>query len=66
MGYLAILLGYFIPAVLTIAALITLISLHVGELTAGLVSIGILIPYYLVLYFFRDIVNSKFTFSIKS
>ena len=32
---------------------------------SGLVAIGILIPYYLCLYFFRDKLKNKFTFIIK-
>jgi len=65
MGYAALLLGYVFPVISVIAVLITLISLRVPELTSGLISLAILIPYYSVLYFFRNRINEKFTFTLK-
>ena len=65
MGYAALLLGYVFPVITVIAVLIMLISLRVPELTSGLISLAILIPYYSVLYFFRNRINEKFTFTLK-
>jgi len=65
MGYVALFLGYVFPVITVIAALITLISLKVSELTSGLISLSILIPYYTILYFFRKRINEKFTFKLK-
>lgn len=65
LGYAAVLLGYIIPLVAVITVLITMISLKIPELIAGLVSIVILIPYYTILYFFRKRINEKFTFKLK-
>jgi sigma-E factor negative regulatory protein RseC len=65
MGYAALSLGYIIPAVVVIAVLLTLISFGVPELLSGLASIAILVPYYIVLYFFRKTINEKFTFTLK-
>jgi sigma-E factor negative regulatory protein RseC len=65
MGYTALFLGYVFPFILVIVVLITMIALKVPELTSGLISITILIPYYTVLYFFRRKINSKFTFTLK-
>ena len=65
MGYAALLLGYVFPVITVIAVLITLISLRVPELTSGLISLAILIPYYSVLYYFRNRINEKFTFTLK-
>lgn len=65
-GFTALLLGYIIPLVLVVTLLVILISASVNELTAGLCSIGILIPYYLTLRLFRDRIGKKFTFTIKA
>jgi sigma-E factor negative regulatory protein RseC len=65
MGYTALLLGYIFPFLAVIAVLITMISLKFTELTSGLISIAILIPYYSVLYFLRRKINTKFTFTLK-
>jgi sigma-E factor negative regulatory protein RseC len=65
-GYAALLLGYLLPLVSIIITLIVLISLNLPELYAGLISISILIPYYTVLYFFRNRINRNFTFTLKA
>jgi len=65
MGYAALFLGYIFPLILVIAILITLLAFSMPEITAGLGSLAILIPYYLVLYSFRNRISNKFTFSIK-
>ena len=65
MGYAAVIYGYVVPAVLMICSLIILLLISGNELASGLISIGILIPYYLILYLFRTSINSKFKFSIK-
>lgn len=66
MGYSALLLGYVLPLFVLVIMLVILISLSVSELTAGLLSLLALIPYYLTLYFFRKRINNKFTFTIKT
>jgi len=66
MGYAALVLGYLLPLVSVVITLIVLISLKFPELTAGLISIAILIPYYTALYFFRNRINKKFTFTLKA
>jgi sigma-E factor negative regulatory protein RseC len=65
MGYEALLLGYLLPLVSVIVILIVLVSMNVPELLAGLASLAILIPYYIILYFFRKRINEKFTFTLK-
>jgi sigma-E factor negative regulatory protein RseC len=64
-GYSAVFLGYVLPLILVIALLIILASLSVPELMAGIGALVILIPYYLTLYFFRNRINKKFTFTLK-
>ncbi|MCJ7447845.1 MAG: SoxR reducing system RseC family protein [Bacteroidales bacterium] len=66
MGYTAVALGYVFPLLVVITILIILASFSVPELTAGLASLAILIPYYFILYFFRNRINNKFTFTLKA
>jgi sigma-E factor negative regulatory protein RseC len=66
MGFAALFLGYVFPFLVVLISLIILISLSVPELISGLVSIAMLLPYYLVLMSFRKRINEKFTFKIKS
>lgn len=66
MGYKAIILSYLIPLVILIISLAVLDSLEVKELISGLVSIGILIPYFLLLLLFRKRINRIFTFTLKT
>jgi positive regulator of sigma E activity len=65
MGYAALILGYILPLILVILILAVLINLKVPELIAGLSSLAILIPYYIILYLFRKQINEKFTFTLK-
>jgi positive regulator of sigma E activity len=64
-GYSAVFLGYVLPLILVVALLIILASLSVSELAAGIGALSMLIPYYLTLYFFRNRINKKFTFTLK-
>jgi sigma-E factor negative regulatory protein RseC len=66
MGYAALYLGYLIPLISVVLCLILLISLKMSELSAGLISLGILIPYYIIIYHFRRQINEKFTFTLKA
>jgi len=66
MGYTALFMGYVFPLILVVSVLIILASIKVPEIIAGTGSLGILIPYYLALYFFRNRISKKFTFSIKA
>lgn len=66
MGYAALFLGYLLPLISVISVLITLIALEVTELTAGVLSLAILIPYYIILFFFRRRINEKFTLTLKA
>jgi sigma-E factor negative regulatory protein RseC len=65
MGYTALILGYILPFVSVMATLIILIAIGFSELTAGLISLAILLPYYMILFLFRKRVNEKFTFTLK-
>jgi len=63
-GYAAVLLAYLIPLATIISSLTILIVLKMSELTAGLLSIAMLIPYFAVLFFFRRQINERFVFTL--
>lgn len=66
MGFTALFFGYLLPFISVLSVLIIMISMNIPELKAGLVSLGSLLPYYLVLYLFRNKLGEKFTFTIKA
>lgn len=65
LGNWAVLLGYVFPFLILFLSLIVLTSFNIDEGLAGLISIGLLIPYYLVLYLTRNKMSKKFNYSIK-
>lgn len=64
LGNKAVLLGYFIPFLLLIITLIVS-GIFFSELWSGLMAIGILIPYYLLLFAFKDKLSKKFYFRLE-
>lgn len=64
-GNQAVLLGYVYPLLAFVFALLVLNTIGMEELKAGLISLAVLIPYYLVLIFFKDKINKRFNFSIR-
>jgi len=64
-GYKALFLGYGVPFILVLVTLIATIQITNNELIAGLVSLGMLMPYYLILFLMRDSLQRSFTFTIK-
>lgn len=65
MGYLAVLLSYVFPFFLVITTLFIMNAMSFHELASGLLSLGVLLPYYLIIYLFRNRINNEFTFSLK-
>ena len=65
LGYKAMLLAYGLPFLMVLMALIIFTTLHFSELIAGLGSLSILVPYYLIIYYFRDKLQKTFTFTIR-
>lgn len=64
-GNLAVFLGYVLPFFVLLATLIGLTASGYGEGFSGLVSLGILVPYYFVLYRFRNKLQATFSFSLE-
>jgi positive regulator of sigma E activity len=65
MGFTALFLGYVIPLFAVLTTLVILSSLKLPELITGLTSLGVLLPYYVILFIFRKRVNKKFSFRLK-
>lgn len=64
-GYAAVFWGYGMPFIVVMFTLIVTNILSVSELLSGLISIGVLIPYYIILYFFRDTFKKVFKFEVE-
>ena len=65
-GYKAVVLSYIIPFAIVIAGLIIFNYLSANEILAGLGSIFLLLPYFLILYLFRSKINRNFSFMLKT
>ncbi len=64
LGYRALFWGYILPFFLVISVIISMIFLTGNEALSGLVSLLVLVPYYAILYFFRDRFKKTFSFKI--
>ena len=64
-GYFAVLLAYVIPFIIIIIALIVFNSLKFNEILSGLISLSLLIPYYLIIRLINNKIENHFTFTIK-
>ncbi|MCK4880146.1 MAG: SoxR reducing system RseC family protein [Bacteroidales bacterium] len=65
LGFKAVALGYVYPFLLLMIVLVGLLAAGAGELQAGSFALLSIVPYYLMLYLFRNRISSTFTFSIK-
>ncbi|MDC1106671.1 SoxR reducing system RseC family protein [Prolixibacteraceae bacterium] len=61
----AVFLGYVLPLVILILALILLKQLGFNDSTTAILSLTILAPYYTILYIFRERISNKLEFSIR-
>ena len=66
MGYRAVFLGYVLPFFSVLIMLVFLNSTGFSELTAGLLSLSVLIPYYALLFLIRKKIDKEFIFTLKS
>jgi len=65
LGTKAVILGYILPFLIVLITLIVSLNLIDSEGLAGLMSIGILVPYYLILYVNRERLKTTFKFRIR-
>jgi len=64
-GFKAVLIGYVYPFLILFGGLLITSAGGISELKAGLTAIGLLIPYYSLVYLFRKNIRKNFTFSIR-
>jgi len=65
LGFKALWFGYVLPLLVLLAGMIITYAITGKDGLAGLVAIGVLIPYYLLLYLFRGFLTNKFQFTLK-
>lgn len=64
-GFTAIFYGYILPFIIVLLTLIISVSVTDNELAGGLLSLAVLIPYYITLYFFRHLLKKVFKFELE-
>lgn len=64
-GFMALWLGYILPLLVMLAALLIVVAITGREGLAGIIAVLILMPYYVLLYLFRNKVKEKFEFKIR-
>ena len=65
MGMQAVALAFIIPFVLLIFTLFLFMALIENELSAALLSLAVLVPYYYILWLNKTRLKQKFSFTIK-
>jgi positive regulator of sigma E activity len=65
-GFKAVALSYLVPFIIVISSLFIFSSMSFSELATGLISILLLVPYFIILYLFREKINRSITFTLKS
>jgi len=63
-GFRALALGYILPFLLVVLTLSILTLFHLKEWLAGLMSLGMLIPYYILITVLRKRIEDSLTFKI--
>jgi sigma-E factor negative regulatory protein RseC len=65
LGFRALLFGYVIPFILVLVALFIINAFTSNEVIIGVGAIGILVPYYLIIYYLKDRFEKVFSFNIQ-
>lgn len=64
-GFRASVLGYLLPLALMVITLVVVLAITRSEGAAALSALGVLIPYYIVLYLLREKMKTKLSFTIE-
>ena len=64
LGLKAVTFAFGLPLLLLLAALVTTVAVAGSEKVAAMAALGILVPYYLVLFLLRDRIKKEFRFRI--
>ncbi|HBF88537.1 MAG TPA: Fis family transcriptional regulator [Bacteroidales bacterium] len=65
LGVKAMILGYLFPLIVVLISIVITTNLTSSEGIAGLISISTLIPYYFMIYLFKNKLSKTFSFAIK-
>jgi len=65
LGTWAVLLGYVFPFLVLFTGLIIFINIGIDQGIAGLLSLLLLLPYYLSLYFLKNYLGTRFYYNIR-
>ena len=65
MGMMAVVLAFVLPFVLLIFSLFLFMALMGNELSAALLSLAVLVPYYFILWLNKTRLKQQFSFTIK-
>ena len=63
-GHLAVFIAFIAPLALVVATIFAGIKISGNESLSGLIGLSVLVPYYSILYFFRDKLKRSFVFSL--
>lgn len=64
LGMKAVAFAFGLPLLLLLAALIAVLRVSGSEKIAAIASVAVLVPYYIVLFLFRDMIKKDFQFRI--
>lgn len=64
-GFKSLVLGYLLPLVLVLVALFALSAMGLGEAAAGLLALGVLLPYYIALRAMRGRMAQQLTLRVE-
>ena len=65
LGWFALMLAYVIPLLLVLLVLFITTTIINNELISGFLSVAILVPYYIILSFFKGNLKNTFSFTIE-
>jgi len=64
LGFKALLYGYLLPFILVLSILLIVYNITGNDITAGFIALSVLIPYYTILYLFRNYMKKVFRFEL--
>lgn len=64
-AFQAVLVGFVYPFIVLVATLVVILQVSGDEVLAALSSLGILIPYYFIVFLMREKLRQKFTFTLE-
>lgn len=65
LGFKALAYGYLFPVLILIVSIIVFTLVGFSEVNSGILSISMLLPYYVLLRIFRQKIEKQFSFSIE-